>query len=388
QMPGVSQVNIADQVQAVAATASGETLKSAPAPTMLQPFYNGEKSVKGETHIVDGAAPIAAGEVAINASAAEAHGGKVGDRLKVVTSRNQEEATVNGIYDSDIETGGFIGLSVASDTFKEKFLQSGEPRTLYVAAAPGTTADELVDRLAAEFPYNVQTGEEVSEELSAEISKALSFVGYFLVAFGLVGLLVGTFIIANTFSMIVAQRMREFALLRALGVSRPQLTTSVVFEAIVVGLFGSALGVLGGMGLVAAISAVLNNLGMPMGSSLGLTLARVITALVLGTIVTVLSAGAPARRAGQVKPVEAMRAIESTTVRSMAGRTITGGIILVLGIILAIAGAALEDSSTTTRAIMVGIGALFVIVGTFFFSPALSIPVVGGLGRILGAPFG
>lgn len=261
QMPGVSQVNIADQVQAVAATASGETLKSAPAPTMLQPFYNGEESVKGETHIIDGAAPTAAGEVAINASAAETHGVKVGDRLKVVTSRNQDEVTVTGIYDSDIETGGFIGLSVAAETFKEKFLQSGEPRTLYVGSAPGTTADELVDRLAAEFPYSVQTGEEVSEELSAEISKALSFVSYFLIAFGLVGLLVGTFIIANTFSMIVAQRMREFALLRALGVSRGQLTASVVFEAAVVGVLGSALGVLAGMGLVKAIYAVLESTG-------------------------------------------------------------------------------------------------------------------------------
>src|SRR5699024_5867718 len=173
-----------------------------------QPFYNGEESVKGETHVVDGAAPIAAGEVAINASAAEAHGVKVGDRLKVVTSRNQDEVTVTGIYDSDIETGGFIGLSVASDTFKEKFIQSGEPRTLYVAAAPGTTADELVDRLAAELPHHVQTGEEVSEELSAESAMALRCVCYFLVAFGLVALLLQSFIIENTIQMIVAQRMR------------------------------------------------------------------------------------------------------------------------------------------------------------------------------------
>ena len=125
EMPGVSQVNIADQVQAVAARANGETLESAPAPTMLQPFYDGGESVKGETHIIDGAAPAAAGEVAINASAAEVHEVKVGDRLKVVTARAQDEVTVTGIYDSDIETGGFIGLSVAADTFKEKFLQSG-----------------------------------------------------------------------------------------------------------------------------------------------------------------------------------------------------------------------------------------------------------------------
>ena len=220
------------------------------------------------------------------------------------------------------------------------------------------------------------------------IRDALSFVQYFLVAFGLIALLVGTFIIANTFSMIVAQRLREFALLRALGTSPRQLTRSVVLEAFIVGIFGSALGVLGGMGLVAIISAVLNNMGMPMGSSVGLTPASVLTALVLGTIVTVISAWAPARRAGEVKPVEAMRNMESTTVKSMMGRTITGGIVLVLGIALAIVGAMMTEASTPTRSILVGIGALFVIVGTFFFSPALSMPVVGGLGKVLGAPFG
>ena len=389
QMPGVSQVNIADQVQAVAATASGETLKSAPAPTMLQPFYNGEESVKGETHIVDGAAPIAAGEVAINATAAEAHGVKVGDRLKVVTSRNQDEVTVTGIYDSDIETGGFIGLSVASDTFKEKFLQSGEPRTLYVAAAPGTTADELVDRLAAEFPYNVQTGEEVSEELSAEISKALSFVGYFLVAFGLVGLLVGTFIIANTFSMIVAQRMREFALLRALGVSRRQLTASVVLEAAVVGVLGSALGVLAGMGLVKVIYAVLESTGagLPAGGIV-LTPMAVALPMIVGVIVTTLSAWAPARSAGATRPVEAMRSGDVSSSSSLVGRTIAGGIAFAVGVAIAVAGALGDGWSTKTRAILVGAAAVLVILGTFLASPAVARRAVPGIGRVVGLPFG
>ncbi|TYR20857.1 ABC transporter permease [Corynebacterium urealyticum] len=389
EMPQVSQVNIANQVQAVAARENGETLNSAPAPTMLQPFYDGEESVKGETHIVDGAAPTDTGDVAINASAAEAHGVKVGDRLKVVTSRAQDEVTVTGIYDSDIETGGFIGLSVAADTFKEKFLQSGEPRTLYVGAAQGTTAAELVDSLAAEFPYSVQTGEEVSEELSAEISKALSFVSYFLVAFGLVGLLVGTFIIANTFSMIVAQRMREFALLRALGVSRGQLTASVVLEAVVVGVLGSALGVLAGMGLVKVIYAVLESTGagLPAGGIV-LTPLAVALPMIVGVLVTILSAWAPARSAGATRPVEAMRSGDASSSSSLVGRTIAGGLALTVGVAVALAGALGDGWSTKTRAILVGAAAVLVILGTFLASPAVARRAVPAIGRIVGLPFG
>lgn len=389
EMPGVSQVNIADQVQAVAARATGETLESAPAPTMLQPFYDGGDSVKGETHIVDGAAPTAAGEVAINATAAEAHEVKVGDRLKVVTARAQDEVTVTGIYDSEIETGGFIGLSVAADTFKEQFLQSGEPRTLYVGAAPGTTAEELVDRLAAEFPYSVQTGEEVSEELSAEISKALSFVSYFLVAFGLVGLLVGTFIIANTFSMIVAQRMREFALLRALGVSRGQLTSSVVLEAAAVGVLGSALGVLAGMGLVKVIYAVLESTGagLPAGGIV-LTPLAVALPMIVGVLVTILSAWAPARSAGATRPVEAMRSGDASSPSSLVGRTIAGGLAFAVGVAIALAGALGDGWSTKTRAILVGTAAVLVILGTFLASPAVARRAVPAIGRVVGLLFG
>lgn len=389
EMPGVSQVNIADQVQAVAARANDETLESAPAPTMLQPFYDGGESVKGETHIVDGAAPTAAGEVAINASAAEAHEVKVGNRLKVVTAQAQDEVTVTGIYDSEIETGGFIGLSVAADTFKEKFLQSGEPRNLYVGAAPGTTAEELVDSLTAEFPYSVQTGEEVSEELSAEISKALSFVSYFLVAFGLVGLLVGTFIIANTFSMIVAQRMREFALLRALGVSRGQLTSSVVLEAAVVGVVGSALGVLAGMGLVKVIYAVLESTGagLPAGGIV-LTPLAVALPMIVGVLVTILSAWAPARSAGATRPVEAMRSGDASSSSSLVGRTIVGGLAFAVGVAFALAGALGDGWSTKTRAILVGAAAVLVILGTFLASPAVARRAVPAVGRVVGLPFG
>ena len=387
----VANLNIDASQSVVLATEDAQAIQTGSGSSTLAIFYEPDEAVGMPYQLGEGELPEGTEEVLINESAVEEYGLGIGDRLLVVDSGGRYTVTITGTTTLEDEASmGGIRLAMSEEAYTERYLDGVSVPSVIISATEGTEPQALVDALSTELgpDYQIETGEALVEELTGVIRDALSFVQYFLVAFGLIALLVGTFIIANTFSMIVAQRMREFALLRALGVSRPQLTTSVVFEAIVVGLFGSALGVLGGMGLVAAISAVLNNLGMPMGSSLGLTPAAVITALVLGTIVTVISAWAPARRAGQVKPVEAMRAIESTTVRSMAGRTITGGIILALGVILAIAGAVLEDSSTTARAIMVGFGALFVIVGTFFFSPALSIPVVGGLGRILGAPFG
>src|SRR5699024_10357721 len=214
------------------------------------------------------------------------------------------------------------------------------------------------------------------------------FINYFLIAFGLIALLVGTFIIANTFSMIVAQRTKEFALLRALGASRGQITRSVVTESVIVGIIGSAVGVVAGMGLVALIKLGLSTQDLPMGGGLGLTVNAVVVPIILGTIVTVISAWAPARRAGAVEPVEAMRTTESAAGSSLKVRTIIGLALLILGVALAIAGAVWTDGSTGVRASLVGVGALGVIVGFFLAGPALSLPIVPVFGKAIGAPFG
>lgn len=397
---GVERVNLTDETMIVVATGQGEdteTLQTGGAPAFAMAWYAPEDVVGPEMALTDGSAPQGDGEVAVNTSAAESHDLSVGQELTVVDPSGTHQVTVSGLYDIDIDGGGFVGLAMDEPAYVEAFTDGQTAGQFSLAAAQGTSAEALVDRvsdyLAAERPelagLEVNTGEQVAEEQAAQIDEAMSFVNYFLIAFGLIALLVGTFIIANTFSMIVAQRMREFALLRSLGVASNQLTVSVVFEAVVIGIIGSLLGVLGGIGLPQAIYAVLaaTGAGLP-NAGVEVTVGSVVLPLILGVVVTVLSAWAPARRAGSVRPVEAMRSGDQSSGSPLRGRTVTGVVLFGLGVLSALVGALLGDADTGPRAALVGVGALGVIVGTFLLSPALSIPVVRVIGGAVGAPFG
>lgn len=351
----------------------------------LEPYYTPEATVGTPSDIVEGAAPQGTGEVIINDSAAEKYHIAVGDELVVVHPDRQDRVKVSGIEKPAIDAGGALKLRMDVTAFGEVY---GNPQQLAVSAAEGTTPEDLITHLEQDYPDNkVESGKKLEEDIQKALSSALKFVNYFLVAFGLIALLVGTFIIANTFSMIVAQRTKEFALLRALGASKGQISRSVVTESVIVGLIGSALGVGAGVGLVAIIKLFLARQGMEMGSDLGLSVQAVVVPLILGTIVTVVSAAAPARKAGAVEPVEAMRSTESAAGSSLVARTVLGVIVLLTGAALAGWGV-YTDGETKTRAILVGAGAFAVIVGYFLAGPALSLPVVPTLGKIIGAPFG
>ncbi len=383
--PDVGLVNIRSSQTVVVASEDLDAFQTGSGGASLSPYYPEDETVGKPGTLESGAAPEGTGEVLVNDSAAEDYGIKVGDKLVVVHPDHRETFEVSGIYKPAVDQGTSIGLLMDAVSFTEVY---GEPSQLVLSAADGVEAQALVDHLNEAYPdLQAESGEKLAEEMTDMVGEALKFVNYFLVAFGLIALLVGTFIIANTFSMIVAQRTKEFALLRALGASRGQITRSVVGESIVVGLIGSVLGVIAGVGLVAIIKAVMSAQGMPMGSSLGLSLSAVVVPVLLGTVVTVVSAWAPARRAGSVEPVEAMRSTEQAAGSSLKVRTVIGLLIMAVGIALAWAGVA-SEGTIGNRASLVGVGAFALIVGFFLAGPALSLPIVPTLGRIIGAPFG
>ncbi|GAB2725847.1 ABC transporter permease [Nocardia thraciensis] len=393
----IDKIAATDGVRAVAPAVQGpvvllkdgHAVQTGGAPSLGKSYLPPDRAIAEPEKFVDGAAPSRAGEIAINTGGAERAGLAVGDQAKIlIPSHGTVDVTVSGVYDVASDTGGFIAVLFEDAQARQLFTDGQHVAYVDVAAAPGVADQTLRDRIAQQLQqpqYKVMDGNQVREDLKAQLGDALKFVNYFLLAFGSVALLVGTFIIYNTFSMIVAQRLRELALLRAVGASRRQVGTSVVAEAAVIGLIGSAAGLAAGVGLAFGLSALLNafDLGLPTGTMQVLP-RTVLAAFVVGLVVTVASAYAPARRAAKIPPVEAMREEFASVGESLWLRTIVGAVLAVAGVVLAVLGA---RNTGDSAALTVGIGAAALILAMLFASPALSRPVVGGL-AVLVRPFG
>ncbi|MCQ4119763.1 ABC transporter permease [Rhodococcus tibetensis] len=384
---GVRKVAPAVSGQIVLIDSDGAAVQTGGAPSVGESYLPPDQALGEADEYLEGTPPAQVGQIAVNASAAERARLAVGDTTKVlVPARGMVDVTVSGIYSTGNDTGGFLSAAFVDSQARELFTD-GEHVEYVDVAGTGLSQSDLRDRIAAALPdAKVQTGDEVREETKAEISEALSFVNYFLLAFGAIALLVGTFIIYNTFSMIVAQRLRELALLRAIGASRQQVGRSVVFEALVVGVIGSAIGIAAGIGLAYGLRALLNafDLGLPEGP-LQVGPRTILVALVIGVVVTTVSAYAPARRAAKVPPVAAMREEFASTGDSLRIRTIVGAVLGALGVVGLVVG---SRGTGGGAAAVVGVGALGLILAVLFAAPALSRPVVGALGAVLAKPFG
>ncbi|MFC9440639.1 ABC transporter permease [Nocardia sp. NPDC057030] len=386
--PGVRTIAPSVNGVLVLLTPDGKkAIQTGGAPTFGQSYLPPERAVAEPNKFVQGVPPAKSGEIALNTGGAERAGLKIGDHTKLMVPSQGDpiDVTLTGIYQVPSDTGGFIGV-LFDDAQARKLFTDGLHVAYVDVAATGIPGDQLRDNLIKDLPnYKVQNGDQVRADLKKDVSNALNFINYFLLAFGAIALIVGTFIIYNTFSMIVAQRLRELALLRAVGASRQQVGRSVVAEAFVIGLVGSALGLAGGIGLAFGLSAVLNafDLGLPTGSMTVLP-RTIAVGLLVGLLVTVLSAYAPARRAAKIPPVEAMREEFASAGDSLRIRTLVGAVLAVAGVVLVYVGA---QSTGGNAALTVGIGALALILAVLLAAPALSRPVVGGLG-VLTRPFG
>ena len=388
--PDVNKVNISGRTAVVVADSDRNAYQTGAGVSEVHIYYPPEDAVGSVPEVVDGSAPKAVGEAMVNAKGAAKYRIGIGDELIVVDTQATQTMKVTGLYTNELSQGMSLTLRIPEESYLEFYAAHGTVPGFSVSAKEGVDPAQLTAHLAEKFPeYEVKEGQTLADEASEEIRNALSFVSYFLIAFGLVGLLVGTFLIANTFSMIVAQRTKEFALLRALGASKSQITRSVVVEAAIVGVIGSAIGVLAGAGLVAVIRMIMERQGMELpGAGWGVSVQAVVVPIVVGALVTVASAWAPARRAGRVQPVEAMRSSESATPQPLKVRTLVGVALLLVGVALAAWGVLWEDGSTGPRAGLVGGAAVLAIIGLFLAGPALSLPIVPVLGKGIGAPFG
>ncbi|CAN5521705.1 ABC transporter permease [soil metagenome] len=329
-----------------------------------------------------GEPPTGPGQVALDAGSADESGFGVGDQVTVLTAAGPVEAEVTGVanFGGTVDSpGGASVMLFDTATAQELFAQPGTFGSIDVTAAEGLSEDELATRIAAALPDGVEvlTGVEITAEEQSEIGEALVFIDTFLLVFAVVALLVGAFIIYNTFSIIVAQRSRDLALLRALGASRRQVMASVLGEALVVGLLASGLGLLAGIGVASGLKSLLSGFGIDLpATGLVVAPATVVISILVGVIVSIGSAVFPARRASRISPMAAMRDVAVDTSGRSGRRVVIGLVITALGSASIAAGLIGGDP------IPVGLGAVLVFVGVAVLGPVIAVPVT----RVLGAP--
>ncbi len=361
--------------------ARGERIGGTGAPTMI---FSATPEPFEPLDYTSGRPPRAAGEVALLESTAEDNGVGIGDTVQVVGDGPRQDMTIVGLG----RFGGvssFGGAVVVVTTLAEAQDLAGRPgrlTSINVAGAEGVTPAELRDAIRGIAPETVavRTAQAEADRQSEDIREELGFLRTALLAFAGISLFVGGFIIFNTFSITVAQRMREFALLRTLGASRRQVMRQVLFEGLVIGVLGSLAGLLFGLALAPGLRALFKAVGADLPSSGTVVEPRtIIVALLVGTIVTVVSGLAPAIRSTQVPPVAALRE-GAVLPRSRGGRFITPGGALLVAAGAVLLGMGLFGSGGVS---LVGAGAVAVFLGVALLSPRLVPPLAATLGRPL-----
>jgi putative ABC transport system permease protein len=340
--------------------------------------------------LVDGRAPEGVAEVALDVDAADKAGYTLGDTVSVLTTGPRVEAELVGIF-SFGDSGGSAGASLAAfetSAAQELFGTPGQFSGVSIAAADGVTETTVRDRVAAAIGdgYEVRTASEQAEALASDFQENLAFVEIFLLAFAGIALFVGTFIILNTFSMLVAQRTRELALLRALGAGRAQVTRSVLAEALVLGVVGSTLGLAAGFGVAAGLRSLFGQFGLTLDGGLVFASDTVLWSYAVGVLVTLVAAYLPARRAARTPPVAAMRDDHVATERSLRRRTVFGGVLTATGIAALVAALVVEDDGSAAS--LVGVGAVTLLLGIIALSPVIARPFLRGIGAVLPRLFG
>lgn len=344
-------------------------------------------SLTGEPvmELARGRLPDAPYEVALGEETAERAGYELGDEVTLATSATPPtlKAELVGLVDSGSSTVGAT-VTVFDTAFLQDYFLGGRNvfTSIQLNAAEGVSQAELADAAQKVLPQGVEarTGDDVVAANQNFLEEILGFLQTFLLVFATVSLVVGTFIIINTFSILVAQRSRELALLRALGASRRQVNASVMVEALVVGVVGSTVGLGAGWMLAHLLRLFFALFGLDLGgASFPVQPSTIGWSYAVGVAVTLAASVMPAQRASRIPPVAALRddvALPDATLR----RRVAVGVLLVLlgvgGMVLGFVG---EGS---LGLLLIGVGILLVLVGVALMSPVLGQPLLAGFGRL------
>jgi putative ABC transport system permease protein len=352
-------------------------------PPTIAASWIGDEPLAGY-QIDSGRAPSTGDEVVIDKRAADEGHLQVGDRVTVLVPE-AVEFTLVGImkfqqYDS---ISGATFAAFTPERASELLLGQPDKATdIYVAADAGVSEEQVVDRIRPLLPDGVEavTGAQVEAEFNQSIEDDfLGFFETFLLVFAGVALLVAMFSIYNTFSIIVAQRTRESALLRALGASKRQVLRSITLEAFFVGLLASALGLAAGIGLAHGMAALLEGQDIELPAGVVVDTSTIVISMCIGVGVTMLASVAPAVRASRVAPLAALREVAVERVGQSVVRAAFGVLFATGGVVLVLAGA--NDGKLP----IAGLGAVGALTGMVLLGPVVARPVAGLLGAPVGA---
>ncbi|MFF3483927.1 ABC transporter permease [Streptomyces sp. NPDC002701] len=344
--------------------------------------------------ITSGHAPRGPTEVMVDADTADKHHLKMGDELRTIAVTGDFTAKIVGIATFKVTNPGAAVVYYDTATAQRELLgATGRFTQVNVTADAGVTHTRLKKDVSAALTgsaeaLKVQTQKELSDENREGVGEFMNVIKYAMLGFAGIAFLVGIFLIINTFSMLVAQRTREIGLMRAIGSSRKQVNRSVLVEALFLGVVGSVLGVAAGVGIAVGLMKLMSGMGMNLSTSdLTVKTATPVVGLILGIVVTVLAAYLPARRAGKVSPMAALR--DAGTPADGRAGWIRGGIGLVL---TAAGGAALFTAAGADKAsdgsLMLGAGVVLSLIGFVIIGPLLAGGVVRAISAVLLRGFG
>ncbi|MEV8534384.1 FtsX-like permease family protein [Streptomyces sp. NPDC051211] len=351
------------------------------------PVKDGKDPRYAFTH---GTGPAAADQIALDKETANKGKYTVGDRVRVATNGPVKEYTLAGVFTTDdgqVNAGGSLVL-FDTPVAQQLYLKPGFYGELSVGAKAGTSATTLLAEIKPLLGENstAKTGAELADEQAKAIEREMAGMSTGLLIFAGISLFVGIFLIYNTFTMLVAQRTKELALLRAVGAKRGQVMRSVLAEAGVVGIVSATIGLVSGVGLAIGIRSLMDSLGakIPAGDLI-IAPATIVIALVIGVVITTLAALVPAWRTGRIPPVAAMGSAHlPATAKSLVLRNVIGCLLGLLGVGVVFLGVSMgKDGKETVAA-----GGFFLMLGLIVLLPLLSRPVIGAVRPLLERVFG
>ena len=387
-VPGVARADgwITDQGTYVIGT-NGKVIGGGGAPG-LAGNYDDTPAADGApiVTIAQGSPPNGPGQLLLDEKTAAAAGYSIGDTVRLVLSGDQPAATGTLVGTLRLGTSGTLAgatlVQMDTPTAQQWYLQGRAGFHQIAVTNDGSLSNQqLRDAVAAALPPGIEAldDQQVAAENQHQFQDALAFITTFLLLFAAVALVVGSFLILNTFSITVAQRTRELALFRALGATRRQLTRSVLLEALLVGLVGSTVGLLLGAVLALGLTALMGAIGLDLGGvSLVFGWQTAVVAFAVGVPVTLLAAYLPARRAARVPPVAAMRDDASIPETSLRRRLLGGAVLTAVG-----AGLMAWALGFGAGLPALGAGVLAVFLGVALLAPVIGRPIV----TVIAAPY-